>query len=659
MPFLNWCYGGYRPIENAELVDDQIFKAYKYKNRLIEIELQKRAVADQLARSLFPYYDQAKAAYDEAEANVEELRKQQRQDCQRARKRVPMPADRAEALRIAKEVRKEASAHLKRNKPWADLKRAQHPYMIQASQQTGIAEDTKDRRDRITLRDRYMELLEAAGMDAGQCESSRAIKKARSESGLHWGTYSYVEEAVSSIGEGRPPKFKHYRGDGSVAVPLSKESMTIEKATSGLHNSFRLELPELTERMAMKGKDHGLQARGLAWLRIQSGERRRPVWAKIPFVYSRPFPEGAVIKQAFIDRKRIAGKDHYRFRVVLSVPESRHRSPENGQFVTVHPGYRLVDGGVRSATIYDGTNFEEVTVPATEVSAFGVPSSLSSIRDTQVLTLRAELAAWLQQVAPQEEEWQRRIEHIATWKSPGRFQWLITWWRDNRFEADTSPAAAYFPNTYAWAVAKLAEYRRNPGYRPRRQPELTTVYGLLDFWRLFDKHLQQWADNQRVKVTARRNQMYRILAKRLRAAYSTVVLADINWQELRATIDADDDGDDVGAEVRRIADIASPGELTKYIREAFGDDVVLVTAENITAHCALCDKDAGWDKKKRVGTCAQCGNTTDLDQNAAIRTRTAGIERIGVITAEDRPRKKRMRRNRRRTDTTSAAASAE
>lgn len=623
MPTLNWCYGAYAPTQHADAVDRQYWLAHRYKNKLIELERTRRDTANATVRRLSPEYDAAVTEYEACQQRVDMAYASINESRAKARKRVqPTDAQQSEldAAKASRKAAAQAMADLKQA-AWDRLRELQQPLIQRAEDTAEIPDACKPATRKRIVRAEANRLLIEAGLGAGGPEHEEAVRQARGESGVFWGTYLIVEEAMSKIGEGTPPKFRQFDGNGSIAVQL-QGGLTLANAVDCEDTRLRLYLPELTESLAMKDDDSGLRARGEAWIRIGTeADGRTPIWTVVPFVYHRALPKDAVIKWAMLDRRRHADKDEYTLRLVLQTETQRRPSGEDGM-VSVHLGYRNMKDGLRVATIYDGDAVEEIYLSDADVKAFYFPDDLEAVRDGHCEGVRAELIDWLKaQDLP--EEWQERVRTISHWRGTERFQALIAWWRDHRFEGDSIAPETAFPNVLAWARVKLAEYQKRPHYKPRHPDDLSTVFGLLDFWRKFDKHLQQWSYNQGRKAAARRDLLYRNIARRLRDNYKHVVLAKINWKEMAAKPDIDE-GSTIPASVRRVARIASPGILSQYLKEAFAGDVISVSEKHITAECATCGAKAKWEQQNITGCCANCQTISDLDHNAARITLARG-----------------------------------
>lgn len=625
MTILNWCYGTNGPTQNAAVVDEQLWLAHRYRNRLIELDLIRRKSAENTARTLHPKFHTAVAAYESADAAVTTAYDDLQRSRTKARRRIEPTASQQAAIDAAKDARKVASASLSEAKSdaYALLQEAQAPYRDIADAATPVIDNESKESRKRRVRASYLQMLEDAGLSSGDMAYESASKAARAECGLYWGTYLIIEDAAKDYRKGAPPAFRKFDGHGSIAVQL-QNGLTIADAIACEHTQFRMHLPELTERMATRGKDHGLQAHGEAWLRIGSDANRRPIWCVVPFVYHRPLPPDAVVKWVFLDRRRVGL--HYVWKLRITLETSRSDVQVDGGPVAVHCGFRSVDGGLRIACALtpDGTT-RELIMSARDVQAFAIPADLQSIRDNIHNAVKDELALWIASLASSADtEWiLSQTETIAHWNKPDRLNTLVTRWRDHRFTEDRIDSAV-LPDTLAWATVKLREYQAQAHYRPVHPDDLSTVFGVMEFWRKFDKHLCEWAANHSRKCIARREQLFRDFAAQLSRTHSHLVIAKVDWKKLKLTPDLDEQ-DTIGVRGRRVSSIASPGRLSEILREKFAGRNTLVPCAHITHTCHSCSTIHEFDRLQIMTTCAHCGAIWDQDHNAVSNTLARGV----------------------------------
>lgn len=658
---LNWCYGARAPVQHMDQVEQQMLLAHRYRNRLTELELERRRRAEDFAATLHPEFAGAIDAYRKADQRVDRAYEDLRKTRARARKRVDPTPQQASAIADAKQARSEAYQQMKacKKEAYQAVRDVQQPYLAVAESQ--LAEELGDALDAMkpatrkrTIRQRYNELLLQAELDDGGIWHAEQQRLARGECGCHWGTYLTVEDAAKDFGTGAPPRFKRFDGNNSIAVQL-QGGLSVEDAVAGTDTRLRLELPPLSERMATKGKDHGRGATGYALLRIGS-DGRQPIFAKIPFTYHRPLPDDGVIKWAYLDRRRIAGQDLWKLRLCLQTGACR-KYPDDDSMVAVHIGYRHTPDGMRVATMVDGMG--EQSTFCLDMETLSRPSKsydLESIRDSVSEMVYDGLRSWLQST----ERWpwlDESFANIAHWRGPERIAALVEQWRDHRHRSDGDDPAKCFGDLLVWATDKLADYRRKPHYRPKHPDDLSTVFGLLNFWRRWDKHMRIWSARQSVKYSAHRDDVYRNFAVNLRRRYGWCALARVDWKSLGKRPDATDTIDAATTTAqRRLSRAVAPGRLSEILKEVFGERCLIVSSVNLSRECANCATVLpSTDAVSRQ--CRQCGATWDRDDNGAAIQLARGEalrqgqvdKKLGKMQTElgEEPTARKVRRNRR------------
>lgn len=630
MKTLNWRYGAKTPTKNLEIVTEQLLLASRYRNTLCRLEHNRRDAAYKAAAKANPEFSEALEAYKAAQAAVDEHYAALRLMRQKARRRIEPPAEwvaEADKLRAS---RNKASEKLSDTKAAAFrmLKERQQPYLEEATQlvdqeidKSGKEVKPITRKRQITAR--YHQLLEAAGWDDGGGEHSEAVKQARADSGLYWGTYLTVEDACKTFAKGAPPKFKPFSGNGSVAVQI-QGGATIEDLTNGKNTLVQLELPKITKRMARRGKDGGRQLLALLRLRVGS-DGRKPIWAEIPFTYGREFPKDTVIKWAYIDRRRVGIDDYWYVRFIVQTKQQLRPEGESGT-VAVHLGYRSTSEGTRVAmSLDDRGNRRMVCIPDSELESLKKRDSLEGFRDQTMDMVVRELQPW---IASQGSDWLReQCEYLHMWKDPTRLARLVLDWAENRFPGDLATTEDTMPKTRVWAIERHARYLKNPRYKPGGEPDnLDTVFGLMQAWRRYDDHMVRWSSQISHKVILRRRNLFGKFAADLRRDYKHLILADVDWSKLSRKA-ADDEEVTITTSLRRIRSLASPGELTQNLKEVFAGDLTAVSAVNISLECHKCGHVLPKSDQTRR-QCVACGANWDQDDNAVQITLNRGLSKM-------------------------------
>lgn len=546
----NWTYGAKAASINGDLVAEQIQLAHRYRNKLCELERARRDQVEQVLRDMAPDYVAARDACEAKERQVEELAKEISQQRAAARKRSEVPPADREAYKAARAELKELRQKMR------ETKRAS---VERADIQSALKATTEAHRD--------------------------AVKAARGQSGLYWGTYLTVEDAAKTFGKGAPPRFERFEGEGKVAVQLQNGLSTDELLRSD-DNRLRLSVPpDLLERLIEHGKCHGQKAIAQVSLRIGSTGKgnREPIMATAPVVLHRPLPPGQ-IKWAYLEKTRIASDDQWQLRLSIETQEPLPVPPPTADgVVAVHLGWRKMETGqLRVAVAADSSGRKfELRLPARELSLIGKLESIQSIRDQRMNAMRDSLTAWLAASANLLPEWLREAtSHLAQWRSPARMASLAVRWRGERFTGDEG------------------------------------IFAELEAWRKKDKHLWLWVQHARAKQRRRRVQLYREFARDLHGRYEAVVIGKIDLKELLEREDVIEERT-VFSTQRRAARLASPASLVQFLKERLGPRLVEVSGHRMTIACHACGEVHEWNRVRLKTVCPHCKAQWDQDHNAA------------------------------------------
>lgn len=556
-------YGVLAPTQNADIVDEQMWRAHRHRNALVEIERARRSCLREAMRDAeVERFTQALAT---ATADVDRLVTEVKAARQRKRSRAESEEQRA-ALRTARATR------------W-ELVRA-----------------TKEARARA----RDSKEIEAA-CDAIN-DRARAMRSgARRLCGVFWGTYLLVEEAERASrgaplyrdGEPNDPVFVRWSGDGHVGVRYP-DGLPAEEVFAGTDTTMRIDPidPAIWHRSSRRGR----YAYTTIHLRVgsQGPGRPKPVWASFPIKMHRPFPPGAVIRQAEISRvvrgprvsSEIGRRAQWVVNITLDVPgkkEQTNAAPKAAA-VAINVGWRVVPEGLRVLT-WQGTDGAsgKVVLPPSLVARMQSVQDLASVRRNAFNVARAALGTYLG--ANQVPDWLRReTETIALWKSSERLTSLAFLWEKQRFAGDDAAFTA------------------------------------IRAWRYHDTHLAQYELGRRDRVQGHRREIVRVAAAQLARRYAVVIHDDTDlrdFQELPATASPDDVAQNETARQNRVrANVSAARVIVQGTFRREGGTAVKLPARDATRTCHVCDQTEAFDAEHELcHTCSQCGTTWDQDEN--------------------------------------------
>lgn len=392
-------YGCGKPCMGEEQIDTAMYLAHKYRNRLVEIEVNRRNAVQEILSS------------DPRVAELENTIQANEEQLQATRARIALSRKKGETS-LTPQEKQECEEKIKAL--MADLRKTH--------------QELKElKKERLADPEIQAELAEVNKRVADE------VKATRQACGLYWGTYLMVEhsfdKAKRSTGE---LKFKRWDGRGHLAVQLQK-GLPVDKVFE-TDNRVRIEpVPEeawTSESRSVRRK----LSRTRIWIRIGS-DGKEPVWAVLPMVMHRPLPKGGSVKWVHLIRERVG--THYRYSVhfVVELPEEPKVELGPGT-VAIDVGWRLMDEGLRVAYWYDSDGNEgDLRLPDALLNALQKPDDIRAIRDRNFNEAKdalgqrlqsLELPAWLKE----------RSAHLTQWRSTPKLAALAIEWRDKRFPGD-------------------------------------------------------------------------------------------------------------------------------------------------------------------------------------------------------------------------------
>jgi len=608
------------PIIEADRVEQQFQLGHQYRNALVEVErrlrdrLREVQLKDSIVGDLLRCYEDADAAVSDAY-----------DDLRAAKSGVADPDLSAERdqLAIAKELRAVFSEELRAAK--AERTEQLVPGYT-AVREKAFTERKTARRDFI-------------------------------DRGLRTGTYDRVENSIKQAVKTtrRPLHFERYDGTGSIGTQLIGASSgvrtAIDPSAAGIRGMTVNELLSCQDPRLRLGAPGAADAHprpevaSVAWsdvsklgrnlrrhaartyvdLRIGSNTDRSPIFARFPVTLHRPLPKDAVIKWAYVVRKRVGRHYEWRFQVTIESEMFRACPVAIGEGTcAIDLGWRrLFDSegnqvGLRVGYVVDETGRErEILAPDRLVSGMAKVDDLAAIRDKEFDAVRDRLVEWLRD--RETPEWMKdRIAGLAQWRAPRKLQALVDAWTGTDWSA--------------WRAARAVGKKCNPSDFRSKMNRIdgdTAIISSLQAWARQDRHLQNWQEHQRDRLIAHRRETWRVVAAELTGRYATILIENgINQNESMALPEIDgwerpapEDGDPSdGRDQRRMSRLAAPGELRAEIIKAApkrGARVEAKEAVDSTRECTWCSSVESFDAAAAIEhTCSSCGRTWDQDANA-------------------------------------------
>lgn len=385
LPVAVYRYGLRAPVENGEMVYDQMRKAHRYQNVLVSIE---KASRDAIAEVQMRHGDLAAVV-----ADLESVYAATAED---------------------KAARKSASLRI------AEIK-AQRVAIKKA-----LREDPETTAAVAHVFTRKTELVKAA---RAQCD-------------VYWGTYLLIEKAVEDASK-KPEgvNFKRWDGRGRIGVQLQggEDADAVEGVTDTRLRIISRSCGRQPKR-APKPDDR------FKTLQIRIGsDGRAPVFATFPLFMDRPLPPNTRIKNAYVTMVEVSPSKtdwHVCFTIESAAlaPGVIHRGMGS---VALNLGWRQMDDYMRVATWADDKRRTgEIRVPEYAVGHYEKAASLRAIRDREfnaaVATLKASGSLLIAGVGHREvPDWfTDALRWCHAWKSPERLVRIVERWRDRRFVGD-------------------------------------------------------------------------------------------------------------------------------------------------------------------------------------------------------------------------------
>lgn len=624
------------PETNLDLVEDQMRKAHRYRNLLVEIERERRAAVLAALAS----HPSTGPLEDEAAALTERI-----EDAERALK--------------------SANRALRKRSPSPDV-RAEH---------RELAAKLKDVRARIKVA-----RTTAKGDPAVQAEIAAAnerarerLKAGRAASGVYWGTYLLQEaDADRARQEASPPKFRAWRGEGRVQVQI-QNGMSVAELFGGSHSQLHIVRPDKRawDSATPRGERRRAQ-RTTVHMRVQS-ERAKPVWASWRMIMHRPLPEGSRIKAAVISRRRRnCLMWRWSLQLTVAVPLAMKPAPSSG-IVALNLGYSpRPGGGIRSGYLVADDGYErEIVVAPDIIEGLARAARIQGYRDKNVDTLRAALTCWLRMMAedctslcatqdpemdvntsprtrdlgPNDIILSGSVAGSVCLSASGESSTICVkcggagWLWGNELDIQSRPYqetgqddTRYFCDrcTHRKSPAKQGHVVEFRGYwlmqmvaglelwrSPARFRRLALfwashrfhgdelVFAVLDAWRVREEHLECYQSGLRGTVLRRRRERYRVLAAELARRYKTIVIDDTNIASMIRGHDP--------TQINRST--AAGSELRATMINAFGKARASKrNPKDMTRTCHACGT-VGDRGEQLVITCDACGATWDRDFN--------------------------------------------
>ncbi|MGO9234214.1 MAG: zinc ribbon domain-containing protein [Methylocella sp.] len=426
-----------------------------------------------------------------------------------------------------------------------------------------------------------------AQLAAVEDDRKERVKSARQNSGLYWGNYnaviaSYDIARSKALKDGSELRFRRHDGSGRLVAQIIG-GLSLDELFSCQHSQLRI-----------PGKD----SRKTTIDMVVYSRDRTPVRVRWPMIMHRPLPDGGVVKEATITRRRTNSRwrnKEWEWSVSLlcRIPDTDQKDHERpGAVCAVDVGWRRIHDGLRVAVI--ASRADDATAPRFE--SIMLPARLLEIED-----YTRDIQSQIDQCVN---------EAIARLRSMSLAAMPVGDDPDAPL-ARAARAARISPKPTQRMLATLAHWWR-------REAATWQIEQLAALEKIVARNRRDWGEKSALVTKARRARLdlYRQAAAKLARAHRVIAIEAVDWRQ--AYMDRDEK---LSASAKRYRGLAAVGELLSAIKMAaakYGSAIHEHEGRS-TWICHVCGSAfAPGDPGALIQTCPHCGSTWDQDKNAAL-----------------------------------------
>jgi hypothetical protein len=616
-------YHAWPPVENARAFREQLWRANRYYNSLVEDG--RRDDYREVRRRYYPELDALEEQLADLDRQIDEAG---------GRKRAPkeLLKARSDVGARCKPHRAAAKADLEPAK-LAEKERIEAWCVRNDLNPTGPANIRKARSAVVAEMLAEPEWSDYWKDEVVRQEAERRRKRVsdgglRGSCGLQPGTYLAVEAAVEQAfrtSKFGPPKFHRFTGEGKVGVQLVGGIDLPGDGPFGIRCGH-VEIDELPAEQWDGTHTHRRHAQTRVRIRIGSEVRPgantrvpQPVWVEFNALLHRR-PTGRLL-WAYLVAKRQATRTRFELQLTVEQGDAR-MAPATSTRAAINLGWRVKrDGSLRVARLVDDAGREDELVIDPDIrDAITYEDGVKELADHHFDRVRGELRRWLVDDPDRASaELREATKHIAQWRAHAKLaraamtltrQEFPTWavprwwweeWRRDRFARDED------------LFAPLAMVDRWLAGRGLADPcKRFALY--VDWWRRKNRHLYQLGRNRSARGVRRRRELYRGWAKRVCDEHGTIVLDDTELAELarRPPKGTERSRREKAAARNRV--VAAGSVLKQCLRSAARDgQLVKGNGHQCTQRCSRCGRPSKADTSRGVVVTCPCGHAEDQD----------------------------------------------
>jgi len=458
------------------------------------------------------------------------------------------------------------------------------------------------------VRDEARVRIRGAGPELKNLEEERRqlVKDGYNGSGLWWGNYNAVIDSYSTarrraMKEGAELRFHRFDGSGRFTCQIMG-GMSIEELTSGRHSVAQVrkvsggqftDLIRSAPALQLQAIGSRRHTREYGVLRVtvytgrdEEGKKTRRA-LDFPIILHRPLPEGVALKTLSINRKKVGTDYRWSVTFTFSIETSQLQERRRDRSCGINLGWKMVEGGLRVATINDGKETRHLVLPQVILDKLAYAEKLQGRID---LATNANYAWLLGKMENPPEPLKDDVAALRRAKRPhpAKFARFVIKWRN--------------------------EY---PGFAPQSLREAEAM-------RKSVKRLSQEQHHLRDKVQRRRLEFYRNEAKKIAQQYGVIRLDKMDLRQMTLLEKGDGMPNDLTDVARYHRKTAALSEFREWLHKQAlkeGGRVEMVAMQS-TRICSAC----GRTMEPAAGLmwrCRCCGALMDRDENAAANLQRA------------------------------------
>jgi len=672
-----YSYGAFLPKESEQikLINDQLYFAHKYRNKLVEIERKRRNRFRNLRKLMSPELRQLENDLLLTEEKIIELRKsfggraENSLDPKFPKKNRQLTPQAVE-IKDLKLKKKDLSAKIKSihtqlnldyfkeaDSKFSLLKKERLEQKAKELNKDSLGPNDVNRHN--VVNNLYKEMIDGGNrfwaIKAKISKSAEASnKRARSNCKCSSGTYVSIEEAAKqSFSNSKfEPKFKSFDGSGKIGMQLTQnKGLSIKDALSGSSPVLKIDLhPEVYLRQNKK------KNKVLATARIKLfGTEKTGKFVDIPFIMHRQMPEDATIKWVFLVVSKIGYRSIYNIQFTIESNSFTQPSAIRPDDVAINLGWKVNDqtDDITVATSFDGKNYNELILPSKMRANIVYKETLISHADKHFDSVKKDVSKWLKN-SNLDECITKYFTNLPQWRSHKKLlfvskelakvflpdnTWYDLWkkWKTHCKEnkpwkncSDKDDLFTTLDNTIQWCKDNSID-----------DPNVQMAF-YLKTWAEKEIHLINWARGIESKLRKHRKEIYRCFAKKLSSTYGKVIVENWDKSKTAETPDVENDNRTKQEEnANAVRQFVGVSVLTDALKQKFGKDFCEENAKNISKEHFKCGGELINQKELSDVHCKKCNKSVNVNYNAAAHLFDRHGERSGAVKLPGTARKTR------------------